>query len=209
MKPAAQPSRRPAKITGLADGRMILTITCRREPRKECPISSSEAGVWRTALERIQHDHRHRHDADGQHLGGEADAIGEDEHRDQRRERRRLRDDEERRDQPFGEAVRAPSARRAPTPSNDRDDEPDAPAASSVMSEGLRQRAVERSSRQSAAMVSRKVGKAGLIGMRPAYSHAPQTITDEMSRSRQRVRQAAPPRPRIGMAPTAARRVAW
>ena len=44
-KAAAQPSRSPAKITGLAAGRMMRVITWRRLPRNERPISRSEIGV--------------------------------------------------------------------------------------------------------------------------------------------------------------------
>src|SRR3546814_13307073 len=51
MKPEAQPSRRPAKITGAAEGSTIFQTTCRREPRKARPISSSETGGWRTAFQ--------------------------------------------------------------------------------------------------------------------------------------------------------------
>ena len=115
--------------------------------------------------ERVQHDHRHRHDADDEHLGGEADAIGEDDERDQRGERRRLRDDEDRRGEPFGQAVEAHGDAERDA-RNDRGDEAE--------SERLQRDAKRLDERDvgehpnSAAMVSEKVGKAGLIGKRPA-----------------------------------------
>ncbi len=52
-KPAAQPSLSPAKIMGLAAGRMILPMSCAREARKARPISTSELGVCRTALSEL------------------------------------------------------------------------------------------------------------------------------------------------------------
>ena len=171
MKPRPRRAAGRRRSPGSPIGRMILAI--RLQTRAEERAAHLDQRRRRVAhrIQRVQHDHRHRHDADGQHLGGEADAVGEGDQRDQRRQRRRLRDDEDRRDQPFGEAVRAPSARRARRPQMTETTRP-MTSGSSVMSEGLDQASRRGSSRRSAAMVSRKVGKAGLIGMRPAYSQA-------------------------------------
>ena len=49
MKAAAQPSLRPAKIIGLAAGRMMSRMLWLRVARKDRPISSSDFGVLRTA----------------------------------------------------------------------------------------------------------------------------------------------------------------
>jgi hypothetical protein len=57
--------------------------------------------------ERVQNDHRHGHDADGKNFGREPDAIGESDDRDQSRKRRRLRDNEEWRSQPFRKPVQS------------------------------------------------------------------------------------------------------
>ena len=49
MKAAAQPSRRPAKIIGLAAGRMTRRMPWLRLARKDRLISRSDFGVLRTA----------------------------------------------------------------------------------------------------------------------------------------------------------------
>ena len=55
----------------------------------------------------IEHDDRHGHDAHDQRLRGQADAVGENDQRDQRRQRRRLGDDEHRRGEPLNPGVQA------------------------------------------------------------------------------------------------------
>ena len=49
MKPAATPSRRPAKITGLASGMIDLRDLLPRVPRNERHISSSDGLTLRDA----------------------------------------------------------------------------------------------------------------------------------------------------------------
>ena len=49
MKPAATPSRSPAKITGAASGMITLATCCQRVPRNERHIWISDGLALRTA----------------------------------------------------------------------------------------------------------------------------------------------------------------